>query len=68
MVPPATAWPGGCRFRERCPYSWELCEREHPPLYQIAENHVSRCHLAIEPERRNNPHPPLVAQEGAAAL
>jgi oligopeptide/dipeptide ABC transporter ATP-binding protein len=68
MVPPATAWPNGCRFRERCPYSWDLCEREHPPLYQIAENHVSRCHLAIEPERRKNPHPPLVVQEGVAAL
>jgi peptide/nickel transport system ATP-binding protein len=67
MVPAATAWPAGCRFRERCPYSWERCEREHPPLYQIGEGHVSRCHLAVEPERRNNPHPPLVVQEGVAA-
>jgi len=66
-VPAATDWPGGCRFRERCPYSWELCEREHPPLYQIGERHVSRCHLAIEPERRNHPHPPLVAQKEVAA-
>ena len=67
MVPAATAWPAGCRFRERCPYSWERCEREHPPLYQIGKGHVSRCHLAAEPERRNNPHPPLVVQEGVAA-
>ena len=66
-VPAATDWPTGCRFRERCPYSWERCEREHPPLYQIGEGHVSRCHLAVEPERRNNPHPPLVVQEGVAA-
>ena len=66
-VPAATDWPAGCRFRERCPYSWERCEREHPPLYQIGEKHVSRCHLAVEPERRNQPHPPLVIQEGAAA-
>jgi hypothetical protein len=28
---------------------------------------VSRCHLAIEPERRNHPHPPLVVLEGVAA-
>src|SRR2546423_4797051 len=67
MVPAATAWPAGCRFRERCPYSWERCELERPPLYQIGVGHVSRCHLAVEPERRNNPHPPLVVQEGVAA-
>ena len=64
-VPPPTAWPSGCRFRDRCPYSWERCEREHPPLYQIGEHHTSRCHLAEEPERRAHPHLPLVEQAGA---
>ena len=64
-VPPPTAWPSGCRFRDRCPYSWERCETEHPPLYQIGEGHTSRCHLAVEPERRAHPHPPLVEQVGA---
>ena len=67
MVPAATDWPNGCRFRERCPYSWDLCEREHPPLYQVGEGQVSRCHLAVEPGRRNSPHPPLVVREGVAA-
>jgi peptide/nickel transport system ATP-binding protein len=66
-VPAPTEWPTGCRFRERCPYSWDLCEREHPPLYQIGSGHISRCHLAIEPERRNNPHPPVVVEAGVAA-
>jgi len=66
-VPAPTDWPAGCRFRERCPYSWELCETEHPPLYQISESHTSRCHLAIEPERRAHPHPPLVEQLGVTA-
>jgi peptide/nickel transport system ATP-binding protein len=59
-VPPPTAWPKGCRFRDRCPYSWDRCESEHPPLYQIGAGHVSRCHLAEEPERRAHPHPALV--------
>jgi peptide/nickel transport system ATP-binding protein len=66
-VPAPTEWPTGCRFRERCPYSWERCESEHPPLYQIGTGHVSRCHLAVEPERRNHPHPPLVVEAGVAA-
>jgi peptide/nickel transport system ATP-binding protein len=66
-VPAPTEWPSGCRFRERCPYSWGLCESEHPQLYQIGEDHVSRCHLAIEPDRRNHPHPPIVVEAGVAA-
>ena len=66
-VPPPTAWPEGCRFRDRCPYAWERCEREHPPLYQINAAHTSRCHLAVEPERRAHPHEPLAAQRGATA-
>jgi peptide/nickel transport system ATP-binding protein len=66
-VPAPTEWPAGCRFRDRCPYSWDRCETEHPPLYQIGSNHVSRCHLAVEPERRNHPHPPVVVEAGVAA-
>src|SRR5436190_440361 len=66
-VPAPTNWPHGCRFRERCPYSWERPEREHPPLYDVGAAHVSRCHLAVEPERRNNPHAPLVVVEGVDA-
>jgi oligopeptide/dipeptide ABC transporter ATP-binding protein len=63
-VPPPTAWPSGCRFRDRCPYAWERCEREHPPLYRIATDRVSRCHLAEEPQRRAHPHAPLAARQG----
>ena len=66
-VPPPTAWPSGCRFRDRCPYAWDRCEREHPPLYRIGAAHTSRCHLAEEPERRAHPHPPLVVQQGVGA-
>ena len=62
-VPPPTRWPSGCRFHDRCPYSWERCTTEHPPLYQIGNAHVSRCHLAEEPERRKHPHEPLVIQQ-----
>ena len=66
-VPPPTNWPTGCRFRDRCMYAWERCVQEHPPLYQIAGGHTSRCHLAEAPERRAHPHTPLAAQLGATA-
>jgi oligopeptide/dipeptide ABC transporter ATP-binding protein len=65
-VPPPTAWPKGCRFHDRCPYAWERCLEEHPPLYQIGTGHVSRCHLADEPERRAGRHEPLVVQQANA--
>jgi peptide/nickel transport system ATP-binding protein len=80
VVPPPTAWPTGCRFRDRCEHAWERCAREHPPLYQIearseganglshstAErpSHTSRCHLADEPQRRLVQHEPDVARIG----
>jgi peptide/nickel transport system ATP-binding protein len=65
-VPPPTAWPSGCRFRDRCSYAWDRCAREHPPLYPVGAGHVSRCHLADEPERRARPHLPLAADGGRA--
>ena len=65
-VPPPTAWPSGCRFRDRCSYAWDRCAREHPPLYPVGAGHVSRCHLADEPQRRARPHLPLAAEGGRA--
>ena len=62
VVPPSTAWPSGCRFRDRCSYAWERCEAEHPPLYAVGEYHESRCHLAVEPSHRAESHQPLASR------
>jgi peptide/nickel transport system ATP-binding protein len=51
-VPPPTAWPTGCRFRDRCAYAWDRCASEAPPLYPVADVHAARCHLLDEPARR----------------
>ena len=61
-VPAPTDWPAGCRFRDRCASAWERCEREHPALHQLSADHASRCHLAVEPERRAA-HPPATPAE-----
>jgi oligopeptide/dipeptide ABC transporter ATP-binding protein len=61
-VPPPTAWPKACRFHDRCPYAWDRCSSEHPPLYQIGPGHISRCHLAEEPQRRADVHEPFVVK------
>jgi oligopeptide/dipeptide ABC transporter ATP-binding protein len=63
-VPPPTEWPSGCRFRDRCSYAWERAT-EHPSLSEIAPGHLTRCHLAQEPQRRLQPHEPLAAGRSA---
>jgi len=63
-VPSPTEWPSGCRFHDRCAYAWDRCRVEAPPLYQIGSGHVSRCHLAAEPNRRQAPR--AAVADGAA--
>jgi peptide/nickel transport system ATP-binding protein len=57
-VPSALAWPVGCRFHDRCPFAWERCVTEMPPLL-TTERARARCHLVSEPERRMSPATPL---------
>ena len=56
QVPAATAWPSGCRFHPRCPYAWDRCRAEEPPLLDAEGTqpgtHTARCWLLTEPARR----------------
>ena len=56
QVPAATAWPEGCRFHPRCPYAWDRCRVEEPPLLASGA-HTARCWLLAEPQRRSSPVP-----------
>jgi len=49
-VPPATAWPQGCRFRPRCPKAFDKSELP-PPLLPVGPEHRMRCWLAEERDR-----------------
>jgi oligopeptide/dipeptide ABC transporter ATP-binding protein len=53
-VPSPIGWPIGCRFHTRCPYGWDLCVREQPPLLSAngAAARVARCWLEQHPARR----------------
>jgi peptide/nickel transport system ATP-binding protein len=44
-VPAPGAWPGGCRFRPRCPKAFEKSETM-PPLLPVGPDHRMRCWLA----------------------
>lgn len=53
-VPAPTHWPVGCRFHDRCPYGWDRCVEEAPPLFEagVDGDRHARCWLEQHPERR----------------
>jgi peptide/nickel transport system ATP-binding protein len=47
--PSLLAPPAGCPFHPRCPYRFEPCPTERPPLQRPAEDaHLDACHLPWE--------------------
>ena len=43
-VPSAINIPTGCRFHTRCPYGWDTCRKEEPPLVEIEKGRYVACH------------------------
>jgi len=37
--------PAGCKFHPRCPYAFERCIQEEPPLFDIGAGQLTRCWL-----------------------
>jgi len=50
-VPPATAWPDGCRFHPRCKFVSERCRKDEPPLLDVGGDRRARCWLVEEADR-----------------
>jgi oligopeptide/dipeptide ABC transporter ATP-binding protein len=44
-VPDPAHPPTGCRFHPRCPYVFDRCPEEVPPLYVVAAERTSACFL-----------------------
>jgi len=45
MVPNLLDLPPGCAFQERCPFAFDCCRGEEPPLFGLGGGHLSRCWL-----------------------
>ncbi|MGH6946335.1 MAG: ABC transporter ATP-binding protein [Kiloniellales bacterium] len=43
--PNLQALPSGCSYNTRCPYVFERCHEERPPLRQAGEARAKACHL-----------------------
>lgn len=44
-VPDPREKPSGCAFRSRCPYAFDACAEEEPPMYEMGDDQVARCFL-----------------------
>ena len=63
-VPSPINPPKGCRFHTRCPYAFDRCRQEEPPLRPVEAGHLAACHLHDRPEAEN----PLAGAKGARLL
>jgi peptide/nickel transport system ATP-binding protein len=45
LPPPLVDLPPGCSFNPRCPYAFERCFKEHPPLQEVVPGQRAACHL-----------------------
>jgi oligopeptide transport system ATP-binding protein len=48
MPPEPSNLPSGCSFRVRCDFAVEQCERDTPPLKEVANDHHSACWVAAQ--------------------
>ena len=45
-TPDAVHIPTGCRFHPRCPYAFDRCRTEEPPLFDVGPGQQAACWLA----------------------
>jgi oligopeptide/dipeptide ABC transporter ATP-binding protein len=44
-IPSPSNPPSGCRFHTRCPFAWDLCREQAPPMWTVDADHGAACHL-----------------------
>jgi peptide/nickel transport system ATP-binding protein len=48
-IPSAASPPSGCVFHTRCPRKLgAICEEQEPPLVEVEDGHLMRCHIPID--------------------
>ncbi|PZO81959.1 MAG: ABC transporter ATP-binding protein [Mesorhizobium amorphae] len=55
----------GCAFADRCPLAQDVCRTDPPPLYELGEGRLSRCHFherAAELPHEADAAPPMPAR------
>jgi peptide/nickel transport system ATP-binding protein len=52
-VPDPANPPTGCRFHPRCPYVFDRCPRDEPPLLAVDGGRAAACWLVLGSETVN---------------
>ena len=52
LPPSLISMPDGCSFHPRCPYAFDRCKVEVPPLLPADGHHASACHLSLADKER----------------
>jgi hypothetical protein len=62
--------PPGCPFNPRCPYVFDKCLEETPPLRSVylSPTHVSACWLPTDHEGRRRAREELAVRQAAPAV
>jgi len=60
-VPDPGRPPSGCRFHPRCPYAFDRCSEEEPPLVALSDGRFAACWL--QPAGASPAHPATRAAE-----
>ena len=48
-IPSAASPPSGCVFHTRCPRRLgTICDEAEPPLVEVEDNHLMRCHIPLQ--------------------
>jgi peptide/nickel transport system ATP-binding protein len=67
--PPKVINPGeGCRFRWRCPYAIDECERVTPRLRSMGGAHEAACHVAVPDAEESGGSPAIASELGGTAV
>ena len=67
-IPSAANPPSGCVFHTRCPRRLgTICDETEPPLVQVEENHLMRCHIPLDELRTMQAAGPPPATAAAAS-
>ena len=71
LPPDLVRLPPGCKFHPRCRFKVEKCEREEPPLEQVAPDQVARCWVLmrnVPQEQRDETKAGEVSHQAASEL
>ena len=71
LPPDLVRLPPGCKFHPRCRFKVEKCEREEPPLDEVAPDQEARCWVLmrnVPPEQREETKAGEVSHQAATEL